>query len=1011
MAFAGGSRQRQTWCLVAVAAAVLLHQDHGALAFHRRAPQRSSRGRLQPGSYHAGGVASANVGVGTRLHEAPTEQGVDIVEAATATGGQTKQGPDQRGGLRRKPASDRAAARQKHNNKGRNKSHNNNSNNNNDKRKGKKSNSALIEKFHDARAALRRGEKEVGQGMLYDCLALNVQDGPSWLALAKSEIKTGNKTGARDVFREALGHTESVHLLQAWAVMERDEGNVAVARELFERAAQIEPGNSYVAHAWGLMEEQEGDVDRARELYQSALETNPTAAVVAALALLEAFHDNEPRGAIRLLQDTANDPKFRYRSEDLHLAIAHIYETVMLQPDRASEALKVAVECNPRSVRVRVFAAKLEMRRGDLHRAEALLNEARDKDVNLDPWLYNSLAMLQARDARIAEAQDTIREGIERMPFDGALLQTAGTLAHRRGDLDEAARFYKKSLRFRKHGSTYVGYAAVEEQRAVAQQEREAKEVAATAAALATGAAGRTEGADAAADAGDMLELEPKIRAAASGSNNVEAVAAAASEAGMAGDDDGGFNYDDFSESEDEEYASPEDEFGSSVEKLRSTIGGKTLDELFENPKSEHRRRKRWAAEALQPARRLFQEGLTQDPNHGALYNAYATMEARYGNVTGARAIYSAGLASGVSECQVSLYHGAGNLEAASGNVEGARRLWKAGISVLRKARGMESAEFCYHSLGMSYLSANHQLQAAPNAEYVAPNATAAALVFAEGLQRYPASSQLLLGAALAEVKRNNLDRAREFFRKSAAANKRHAQAWQAWAVMETRERNHENAATLFECGIENCPDHGALYQAYGMLQLYRGDVPGARKLFAKGINRCPSHVPLYQGWACLELRSGQLERARELLLSALSQDRKHASCWAALGELESQASQPDLARKTFQRGLVECPNSGQLFRAAARLEAELLNYSRARRLFEEGLERCPYDAPLLASFAEFEASLGNVEALAKLHHRAMEIQQIAHSDQADIADDEEAPQEMKRVLAELGGNWDPLGL
>lgn len=825
---------------------------------------------------------------------------------------------------------------------------------------------ALIDTFHQAQRLLKKGEKAEGQRLLHECLRQKPTDGPSWLALAKSELRSGNKTGARGLFEEALRHTESVHLLQAWAVMESDDGNVTSARQLFSRAFEMESGNSYVAHGWGLMEEREGHIERARELYESALASSPTPTVLASLAMLRAFHDNEPEAALKMLEDHADDPKYRQRSEELLLAKAHIHETVQLRTADASAALEEALARHPGSVKVRIYAAKLYLRLGDAARAETLLNDGRQMRLR-DPWLYNTLASLQAKDQRLSEAVATITEGMKRFPFDGTLLQTAGTLAHRQGRLADATDFYRRSLQLRRHGSTYVAWAQVEEEKARREalgqaaatasppppRSIKASEVASEGVALVAAAAEDLNAHDfAAGDAGDAAEAAKAPSSAPAGGG---------SGAGASGGPSGG---------------------------AASSKHAAVLD-------------REWAKKNLAATRALFMEGLRADPNHGALYNAYANMEARYGNVTGARAIYAAGLGGSVSERQVSLYHGAGNFEASTGNYEAARRLWKAGISVgLRRARAMESVHFCYHSLGMSLL----------NAEHGVVNATVAARVFAEGLQRYPASSQLLLGAALAEVKRNHVGAARDFFRQSAAKDKHHAHAWQAWAVMETRERNHENAAMLFECGIENCPKHGALYQAYGMLQLYRGDVPAARKLFATGIQKCPQHVPLYQGWACLELRSGNLPKARDLLMAALAQDRKHAACWAALGELERQASRPEKARETFEKGLQECPTSARLFRAAARLEAELLDYTRARRLFQSGLERCPYDAALISAFAEFEASLGNIDALAALHRRAQQVEKINNDVEGDAAD---APaNEMREVLQELGGasgSWDAL--
>ena len=89
--------------------------------------------------------------------------------------------------------------------------------------------------------------------------------------------------------------------------------------------------------------------------------------------------------------------------------------------------------------------------------------------------------------------------------------------------------------------------------------------------------------------------------------------------------------------------------------------------------------------------------------------------------------------------------------------------------------------------------------------------------VFMNGIKRHHGNaSQLLLGAAISEVKLGNEESARTLFERSVNADRKHSQAWQSWGVMEMLAGNYKVAKTLFECGIQNDPQHGALWQAYG---------------------------------------------------------------------------------------------------------------------------------------------------------------------------------------------------
>lgn len=202
-----------------------------------------------------------------------------------------------------------------------------------------------------------------------------------------------------------------------------------------------------------------------------------------------------------------------------------------------------------------------------------------------------------------------------------------------------------------------------------------------------------------------------------------------------------------------------------------------------------------------------FQQALLLDPRHGPAYNAYGKMELRRGNTTVARKIYERGMSAKCTD-PASVFHGMAKLELSVGNVDKARQILRQGLKeVEAQDRSMDSARFhrdvfLIHSLGMLELNSNR--------------AAEAERVFMDGLKKHTRSSQLLLGAALSKVKLGSEDSARDYFERSIKANKRHAQAWQAWGVMESRAGNIATAQRLFAAGVKANPRHGALWQAYG---------------------------------------------------------------------------------------------------------------------------------------------------------------------------------------------------
>lgn len=203
----------------------------------------------------------------------------------------------------------------------------------------------------------------------------------------------------------------------------------------------------------------------------------------------------------------------------------------------------------------------------------------------------------------------------------------------------------------------------------------------------------------------------------------------------------------------------------------------------------------------------LFEEALLLDPRHGPAYNAYGNIEFKSGNIDSARAIFERGVSAECSDA-ASLYHGYGKFELSLGNVDAARSILEKGLGEVRmKGLGTDSthrdrSKFLSHTLGMLELNSNRPVVARE--------------VFQEGINRSGNSSQLLLGAALCEMKLGKENAARALFERSILSDKKHAQAWQAWGVMETRAGNFKTASTLFQCGLKSAPKNGPLWHGFG---------------------------------------------------------------------------------------------------------------------------------------------------------------------------------------------------
>lgn len=60
-------------------------------------------------------------------------------------------------------------------------------------------------------------------------------------------------------------------ILQAWGILEAEDGDLEKARELLQLSTEADPQHVHAWHAWAMLELRSGNLQRARELFQSAV--------------------------------------------------------------------------------------------------------------------------------------------------------------------------------------------------------------------------------------------------------------------------------------------------------------------------------------------------------------------------------------------------------------------------------------------------------------------------------------------------------------------------------------------------------------------------------------------------------------------------------------------------------------------------------------------------------------------------------------------------------------------
>jgi tetratricopeptide (TPR) repeat protein len=788
-------------------------------------------------------------------------------------------------------------------------------------------------RFAQARQLERHGQWRQAVTLYTEILQQDDRDAHAYLALARLQAKRNHQQHQEDATTHTNGTTtvftttreifwrgttycpNSIHLWQAWGLHEANQhGDYDAAADKFEIALTIDPNNPYVCHAYGHMEyKQRHNISKAKALFQKALSKHTTAALVCSLGELY-IQQGQYQQAKELYKTHVE--KLQYHNNHTSTANHHQQQKLQLQLQQQQTEVYLAM-------------AWLEERYLKNYTQARQWIECAIRHSPRNGMAQVALARLESRTQPKPNAQ-FLRQRLEQLarnhihhhhhhPYNNNnnnnnhKIHTNATNSNRRSGTSKIASTSTTTATATQDGRVYNAWAHVESK---AGNYKSARSILKTA-----------------------LETFPNDHMILQAAGKVE-------------------------------------------EQLGNWTGARTLysASLAIQPSAptlvayallEIRQQRTQLSLSMRGkqkfvvsnhTRRLFEEALLLDPRHGPAYNAYARSVNSYEE---ARDIYERGVRANCTD-PASLYHGYARLELSMGNVNRARELlWQGQRQVQCRNVGTDSphrdrAVFLTHTLGMLELNSNRPAESMK--------------VFQDGIERYGNSSQLLLGAALCQVKLGNEQRARELFERSVAQDHRHAQAWQAWGVMEMRSGNLKTAKILLECGIKCAPRHGALWQAYAVMETRVGNIRNARSLFQKGIRLAPQHVPLYQSWATMELREGNYETAKSLISQALTRNKRNGSGWLIAAEIEERLGNQGLKNLLLRRGIECSPASAELYRALGDALVRQGRFNEAREIMERGIEMDPMHAPLYHSLAELEARVFNLDGLNKLNKRAAAI-------------------------------------
>ena len=303
--------------------------------------------------------------------------------------------------------------------------------------------------------------------------------------------------------------------------------------------------------------------------------------------------------------------------------------------------------------------------------------------------------------------------------------------------------------------------------------------------------------------------------------------------------------------------------------------------------------------------------------NDGRLFNAWAKLESKAGNLSEARKILGRGME--LYPKDYTLLQAAGNIEDRLGNIESARDLYGASLSI----------------------------------EPSAPTLIAYAL--------------LELRSPI-DAKVSNITMVRKLFEEALLIDPKHGPAYNAFGNLERRQGNVEYARQIYENGIKaNCTDAPSVYHGLAKLHLSLGEIEEARNVLSRGlalfkpvddntlVQRNENVAFLAHTLAMIDLNvNNNAKHAKDVVQQGLWHCRNSPQLLLAMALCESRLGNDLGARDMFERSLMADQTHAQAWQAFGVMEMRAGNFRSAKLLFECGLKNSPTHGALWQAYGEY---------------------------------------------------------
>jgi len=276
------------------------------------------------------------------------------------------------------------------------------------------------------------------------------------LASGSLEVRAGNVAKARSLFTESVeaaakeqenGEMELkgavVYGLHAWAMLEQKLGNWSKARELLERAANVQPGNAVVHQTRALLEARAHNYAAARFHFRLAVEAAPEDVKCwQAWALFEA-RQSKPTRMRQLFQRA-----LQAEPNNLHSLQAWAHQEALIGTEEsrthARKLYQKCVELDSNSVHSWQAWAVLEQKAGNFTGARILFERGLGANPQSVPCLQ-AYAHMERMGGNFEAAKTILEAAISVESRNPATLMEMGLVEQALGNEEIAAEWFKQA--------------------------------------------------------------------------------------------------------------------------------------------------------------------------------------------------------------------------------------------------------------------------------------------------------------------------------------------------------------------------------------------------------------------------------------------------------------------------------------------------------------------------------------------------------------------------------------